>query len=62
MYESVKNSVAQGGVRNDFVPVFHRQLGGKQGGCAIVPVFHDLEQVAPLLFRQGLGSPVVKNQ
>ena len=39
-----------------------RQLAGDDGRGAAVAVVHDLEQIAPLLGRQGSEAPVVEDQ
>ena len=61
MHEPVEDGVVVGGFADRFVPVLDRQLAGDQGGSALVAVFEDFQQIAPL-GRGELGqSPIVQN-
>ena len=60
MNESVKDGVGKRGVPDGFVPMLDGELGGDQGGAAVVAVFHDFEEVSSLFVRQGRHSPVIE--
>ena len=60
--ESVKNGVGQCWVADGFMPVFDGQLSGDKGGALVVAVFHDLEEVAPLLCAQRRACPVIEDE
>lgn len=47
MDEPVENGVSQGRIANGVVPVLDRELAGDDRGAAAVPIFEDLQQVAP---------------
>ena len=49
VHQAIEDGVGDGGIADDLVPVFDRQLAGHDGGAAAVPVFHDLQEVAALL-------------
>lgn len=48
MNEPVEDSVGQGRVANDLVPVLHRELAGDDCGTTAVTIFEDLQKVSPL--------------
>ena len=45
--ETVQDGVAQGGVADDIVPMFDRNLAGDDGRGATVAIIEDLQKVAP---------------
>ena len=61
MHEPVEDGVGVGGFADRFVPVLDGQLAGDEGGSALVAVFEDFEQVAPLRRGEFGQSPVVED-
>lgn len=51
MDQAIEERVGQGRVADGLVPVFERQLGGHEGGPAVVAVLEYLEEVASLFIR-----------
>ena len=47
--ETVEDSVAEGGVSDDIVPVFDGNLAGQQGAAPVVAVAEDVEQIVAAL-------------
>ena len=47
--ETVENGVSDGGVGDDLVPVIDGHLAGDDDGTTLMPVVHDLEQIAALV-------------
>ena len=45
--EAIQDSVAEGGVADNFVPMFDGDLAGDDGRCATVAIIEDLQKVAP---------------
>jgi len=44
MHDTVANGIGEGGIADDVEPFCHRDLGGNDGGCAVIAVFDDLQQ------------------
>src|SRR5579863_2911043 len=62
VHEAVADGVGDRGIRERIVPTFCRQLGGYDGGGAVVAIFEDLEQVAALGVFQGTNEKVVEHE
>lgn len=60
--QSVKDSVAQGGVADDLVPFLDGQLAGNQGRAQVVAILQDLQDVPALLVGEVGQSPVVNDE
>src|SRR6202789_2159825 len=45
--EAIQDGVAEGGVADNFVPMFDGDLAGDDGGGATVAIIEDLQKVAP---------------
>ena len=62
MHQTVQDSVSQGRLGQDIVPVFYGELAGHEGRPPIIAVFHDFEKI-PLLFRRKRSkAKVVEDQ
>ena len=44
--ETVEDGVSDGGVSNHLVPMIDGHLAGDYGGTTLMPVVHDLEELA----------------
>ena len=62
MNEAVQDGVAQGGVADNFVPMFDGDLAGDDGRGATVAIIEDLQQVAPFGRTENRKAPVVEDQ
>ena len=62
VHEAIEDSVGNGGVTDDLVPMLDRELACHDGRAAAVAVFHDLQQVASLIGSCRGKSPVVEDQ
>jgi len=62
VHEAVENSVGDGGIADDFVPMLNGKLTGDDGRAASVPVFHDLQEIAALLREHRRKSPIIKDE
>ena len=60
--EAVEDGVAEGGIADDIVPVFDRDLAGEQRATAGIAVVEDLEEVVSSLARERSEPPVVENE
>ena len=60
--EPVQHGVGDGRIADDLVPVLDRHLAGDDGRAALVPVVHDLQQVAALLAGERRQAPIVQDQ
>ena len=49
VHQAIEDSVSDGGIADDLVPVLDRELACHDGGAAAVAVLHDLQEVAALL-------------
>ena len=45
--EAIQDGIAEGGVSDNVVPMFNRDLAGNEGGGAAVAIIEDLQEVAP---------------
>lgn len=57
--EAVKNRVAERGIPDYVVPVFHGDLAGDDGRCATMAIVEDLQEVAALGRGENRQAPVV---
>ena len=58
--EAIQDSVAEGGVADNVVPMFDRDLADDDGRGATVAIIKDRQKVAPFVWRQQfLGSAVI---
>ena len=60
--EAVEDGVGEGGIADDLVPVFDRDLAGDDGGAAAVAILDDFEQVAALLGGQRIEPPIIEDE
>src|SRR5450759_3898271 len=60
--EAIQDSVAEGGVADDVVPVFDGDLAGNDGRGATVAIIKDLQKVAPFGRIENRKAPVVEYQ
>jgi hypothetical protein len=60
--EAVEDGVAQGGVADNFVPMFDGDLAGDDGRGATVAFIQDLQKVAPLGRIENRKAPVIEDQ
>ena len=62
MHEAVEDSVGEGRIADDLVPGIDRQLAGDQRRTGAITVLDDLHEVAPLVGREPVWAPVIKDQ
>ncbi len=62
VYEPIKDSVAEGGVADDVVPVLDGELTGDEGGTTRVAVFKDFEEVSAFGLIKRLEAKVVNDK
>ena len=62
MHKPVQDGIGQCRVRENLVPVLHRNLRGHQRRASAVAVIKDLERVAAPLVGEGCNPPVIQNQ
>ncbi len=60
MHEAVEDSVTEGGITDDVVPVFDGQLAGDEGRTTAVAVIEDLEEISALGVVERHHSEVIK--
>src|ERR1700730_3495193 len=60
--EAIQDSVAEGGVADDVVPVFDGDLAGNDGRGATVAIIKDLQKVAPFGRIENRKAPVIEDQ
>jgi hypothetical protein len=60
--EAVQDGVAEGGVADNFVPMFDGNLAGDDGRGATVAIIKDLQKVAPLGRTENRKAPIVEYQ
>ena len=59
--EAIQNGIREGGIAEGFVPVFHGELTGDDGGAIAVPVIEEFQLVAALFIGQRAKTPVVED-
>ena len=47
--DAIEDSVGDGGIADDVMPVFQRQLAGDQDGSDVVAILDDFEEIASLI-------------
>src|SRR6266478_6776876 len=60
--ETVQDSVADGGVADNIVPMFDGDLAGHDGRGATVAIIKDLQKVAPFGRIENRKTPVIEDQ
>ena len=61
VHEPIEDGIGDGWIANDVVPVLDGELACHDRRGAAVAIFHDLQQIAPLLGRHWGKSPVVED-
>ena len=59
--ETVEDGVGDGGIADDLVPALDRHLAGENDRAGVVAILDDLQEVAALLGRERLWSPIVED-
>ena len=59
--DAIEDGVGHGRVSDQRVEVGDRELAGDEYGAAVVTVFDDLQQVAPLIGVESFRTPIVQN-
>src|SRR3974390_428354 len=59
--DAIQDRIAESGVGNDIVPLWHGDLTCDQERPFVVAVIDDLEEIASLVCGERLGSPVVED-
>ena len=62
MDQAVEDRVRHGGIADDFVPAFQRNLAGDDDRPLLMAVVNDLQQIPALLGSQRLWPPVIEDQ
>ena len=62
VHESVEDGIGEGGVADDFMPLFDWQLRGDEGRTQAMSVVEDVEQVAALLGIECREPPVIEDE
>ena len=62
VHEAIEDSVGDGGVADDVVPMLDGELAGDDRGATAVPVLHDFQEVAALLGEHRRQSPVIQDE
>src|ERR1700682_3514482 len=60
--EAVQDGVAEGGVSDNFVPMFDGDLAGNDGRGATVAIIKDLQKVAPFGRIENRKAPIIEDQ
>ena len=61
VHEPIEDSITEGGVADDIVPVLDGELTGDEGGSARVAVLEDFEEVSAFDLIERLESEVVND-
>ena len=62
VHDAIEDGVSDGGISDDVMPVFERQLAGDEDGPDVVTVLDDFEEIASLIGIEGLRSPIVDDE
>ena len=62
MNEAVQDCVAEGGIADDLMPVFHGDLACDDNRCATMAIIEDLEEVAPFGRIENRQSPIIEDE
>ena len=62
MHQAVEDRVGQRWIPQGLMPVLDQQLTSDQRGAAIMAIFDDLEQVAPVLIAERREPSVIQDQ
>ncbi len=57
--DAIQNRVAQGGIADNFVPMFDGDLAGDDGRGATVAIIKDLQKVAPFGRIENRQTPII---
>ncbi len=60
--EPVEDGIGNGGIADLFMPVFHRELTGDDGGGMTIPLFDKLQEVSPFGIGHGRETEIVNHQ
>ena len=60
--EAVQDRVAEGGIADDLVPVFHGDLACDDNRCTTMAIIEDLEEVAPFGRIENRQAPVIEDK
>ena len=60
--EAIQDGVGDGGVTDNFVPMFDGDLAGDDGRGATVAIIQDLQKVAPFGRIENRKAPVIEDQ
>ena len=60
--QAVQNAVGDGGFTDNGVPVFDRALASDDGGCFLVAVLDDFEQVVALRSVEGSQKEIIEDE
>jgi hypothetical protein len=61
MDNAVEDGIGEGGILNLRMPLVDGELGGKETGGAAVAVIEKVEDVASLIWGQGVTKPFIEN-
>ena len=60
--EAVQDRVAEGGVADDVMPMFHGDLAGDDSRCTTMAIIEDLQEIAPFGGIENRQAPIIKNE
>ena len=60
--DAVQDGVREGGITDQVMPSFDRDLAGDQCGTTTITLFDDLQQIASLLRAERFKAPVIQNE
>jgi len=60
--DAIEDGVGDGGITDDVMPVFERQLAGDEDGSDVVAILDDFEEITSLIGIEGFWSPIVDNE
>ena len=60
--DTIEDGIGNGGIADDLVPVFERQLAGDEYRSDVVAIFDDLEEISALVGIEGFRPPVIDDE
>jgi hypothetical protein len=57
-----QDGIGKGGLADEVVPCFHRELAGDQRRAAAVAILDNLHEITPLAGVEAVGAEVVKHE
>lgn len=60
--EAVQDRIAEGGIADDLMPVFHGDLACDDNRCATMAIIEDLEEVAPFGRIENRQAPIIEDK